>query len=314
MIYVGNIVLELNEFRDCQKNLGEKIFLSELGLVVAGTSNISVSALKFLSKAAPVMKTPQVLVQEVKSANEISGYIYKNGLDELKKGQVGLEFATKDSGVFSIMDLSAIAKSSNSTVQKIPEDYWRYVGNIYSERLNLTKDEIESFIKSSVEMSPRTKLVLNTEKSPLTGNMKINGGVGIVQAQKTQELLPLEKATGIRIDKKPNEKIVEIVRLTVGKDVEAEKMSTALITQATSLIVQDKSISRVFIFTSKVHARLYKRMGIPVDKIKDIDKRDVVIEFTRGDLEKMVEKKMLEKASSLIIRELARELFLSSSF
>jgi hypothetical protein len=292
---------QLKEFRDCQKNLGEKIFFSELGLISFGTTNISASALKFLSRGVQGLKIPIVASKEVKNTKEISGYIYKNGLSELKKGQVSIEFSTPESGVFSVMDLGAVAKAQDPLVKKIPEDYWRYVGSIYSERLNLTKNEIESFIKSSVEMSPRTKLVLNTEKSPLTGKMKINGGVGIVHASGAEELLPLEKATGIRIDKKPNEKIVEIVRLTVGKDSDAEKVSSALVSQASSLIVQDKSISRVFIFTSKVHARLYKRMGVPMDKIKDIDKRDVIIEFTRSDLERVLEKKMLmEKASSYL--------------
>jgi hypothetical protein len=292
---------QLKEFRDCQKNLGEKIFFSELGLISFGTTNISASALKFLPRGVQGLKIPIVASKEVKNTKEISGYIYKNGLSELKKGQVSIEFSTPESGVFSVMDLGAVAKAQDPLVKKIPEDYWRYVGSIYSERLNLTKNEIESFIKSSVEMSPRTKLVLNTEKSPLTGKMKINGGVGIVHASGAEELLPLEKATGIRIDKKPNEKIVEIVRLTVGKDSDAEKVSSALVSQASSLIVQDKSISRVFIFTSKVHARLYKRMGVPMDKIKDIDKRDVIIEFTRSDLERVLEKKMLmEKASSYL--------------
>jgi hypothetical protein len=292
---------QLKEFRDCQKKLGEKIFVSELGLISLGTISISTSAIKFLSKGVQGLKLPLVASKEVKNTSEISGYILKNGLDELKKGQVSMEFATPDSGVFSIMDLSAVVKTQDPIVRKIPEEYWRYVGSIYSERLNLTKTEIEGFIKSSVEMSPRTKLVLNTEKSPLTGKMKINGGVGIVHASSPEELLPLEKATGIRIDKKPNEKIVEIVRLTVGKDIDAEKVSTALVNQASSLIVQDKSISRVFIFTSKAHARLYKKMGVPTDNIKNIDKRDVIIEFTRSDLERVLEKKILmEKASSYL--------------
>lgn len=292
---------QLKEFRTCQKNLGEKIFISELGLIAVGTTNISLGAIKFLSQGAKAAKIPLAAASEVKNTGEIAEYIYKNGLDQLKKGQMSLEFSTPKNGVFSVMDLNVVAKAEDPAIRKIPEEYWRYVGSIYSERLNLTKDEIEGFIKSSVEMSPRTKLVLNTEKSPLAGSMKINGGVGIVHAEGANELLPLEKATGIRIDKKPNEKIAEIVRLTVGKDVEAEKVSAALVNQASSLIAQDKSISRVFIFTSKIHARLYKRMGVPSDKIREIDKRDVIIEFTRSDLERVLEKKMLmEKANSYL--------------
>jgi hypothetical protein len=284
---------QLKEFRDCQKNLGEKIFLSEVGAIALVGSNLSKSAIKFLTKGALKINLPTMVTKEVSTTNEISNYIYKNGLDQLKKGQLSVEFSTPTSGVFSVMDLKALEKIQDPVLKKIPEDYWRYVGSIYSERLNLTKDEIESFIKSSLEMSPRTKLVLNTEKSPLIGAMKIKGGVGVVEAKGPGELLPLEKATGIKIDKKPNEKIVEIVRLSVGKDSDAEQLSTALVSQATSLIVQDKSISRVFIFTSRIHARLYRKMGVPMDKIKELDKRDVIIEFTRSDLERVIQKKMI---------------------
>lgn len=288
---------KLKEFRECQKNLGEQIFISELGLIAVGASNIGPAAIKFLSKGRELAKLPMSQVTQVGNPKEIAEYIQKNGLDNLKKGQVSMEFQTADSGVYSIMDLNSVVKSENAAVKNIPEDYWRYVGSIYSERLNLTKVEIEGFIKSSVEMSPRTKLVLNTEKSPLTGKMKINGGVGMVHAKAADDLLPLEKATGKRIERAPNEKIAEIVRLTVGKDVEAEKVSTALISQVSSLIVHDKEISRVFIFTSKAHSRLYKRMGVPTDKIKEIDKRDVIIEFTRSDLERVIEaqKKLKDK-------------------
>lgn len=285
----------LNEFRDCQKKLGDKVFQTELSLIAAGTTNLSAAGLKFLSNAAKVEKASAVVGMQVKNLDEVAGYISKNGL-KLEKNQIGLEFKTADSGVFSVMDLNAVSKAESANVKNIPEEYWRYVGNIYNERLNLTAKEVEGFIKSSVEMSPRTKLILNTDASPLAGKIKINGGVGIVHAEKAGELLPLEKATGIKINRKPNEKIVEIVRLTVGKDVEAEKMSKALVSDAVSLITQDKSISRVFIFTSRIHARLYKRMGIPADKIRDIDKRDVLIEMTRSELERVIkEKPLLDK-------------------
>ena len=138
-----------------------------------------------------------------------------------------------------------------------------------------------------MEMGPRTTLILNTEKSALKGNTKINGGVGIVESGSPQELLPLEKATGVRIERKPDEKITEIVRLTVGKQSDAVELSTALIDQASSLIKRDKSVSRVFIYTSKIHGRLYRKMGIPSTRIKSLDDRDVLIELNRDDIDKM---------------------------
>jgi len=42
-------------------------------------------------------------------------------------------------------------------------------------------------------------------------------------------------------------------------------------------------------------------MGIPADKIKDIDKRDVLIEMTRSELERvMKEKSILENAGAYL--------------
>lgn len=281
---------KLKKLRDCQKNLGEKVFADELGLMLLGSTNISLSAIKFLSREVKDLKIPFTVNKEMHNTLEISEDIHKNGMNQLKKGQVGIEFTTPKDGFFSLLDLNKVMKTMNPLIKKIPEEYWGYVGSLYQERLKLTKDEIASFIKTSMEMSSRTKLIINTRSSPLAGHTKINGGVAIVQSTSVEELLPLEKATGIRITKKTHEKIVEIVRLTVGKDSDSEKICEALISQVGSLLLQDKSTSRIFIFTSKIHARLYKRMGISTENMKEIDKRDVVIELNRADVEKFVEK------------------------
>ena len=87
--------------------------------------------------------------------------IYHNGLKAPT-----VEFKTPDKGVFTVMDLSA---AKDQATKKISEDYWRYVGNVYNERLNITPKEIDNFIKSSMEMIPRTTLILNTEKSAFRG-------------------------------------------------------------------------------------------------------------------------------------------------
>lgn len=265
----------LNDLKDCNKSYGEQLFMANLSVLPTGYT---------LLKAIPQRAPPALFVtKSASSTKDIARELHKNGFKST------VEFRTPDKGVFTIMDLS---KAKDSSMKKISEDYWRYVGNVYNERLNLTPQEIDNFIKSSMEMSPRTTLILNTEKSAFDGAMKIKGGVGIVSAKAHGELLPLEKATGVRIQKKPGEKIAEIVRLTVGKENDAVELSGSLIEQATSVLARDKEVKRVFIFTSKIHGRLYRRMGVPADKIKTLDDRDVLIELDRADVETFADAKL----------------------
>lgn len=271
----------LTEMEACREKLGEELFLSNLSLIPGG-----LLPLKLLTKpVAPF------IAKTAASSDEISLSLYQRGLNDLKTGQAAVEFKTQKNGVFTVMDLGDLKSTADPAMKKLPEEYWRYVAGIYNERLNLTPKEIEGFIESSLQMSPRTKLIINTEKSALGGDKKIKGGVGIVEAASPKDLLPFEKATGVRVQKKPNEKIAEIVRLTVGKEQNAVELSQDLVNQAVNLIRHDKEISRTFIFTSKVHSRLYRRMGIPADKIKTLDDRDVMIELTREDLDKIAKAK-----------------------
>lgn len=267
----------LNELKACNEKYGEQLFMANLALAPAGFG-----LLKSIVPRAPASVT--FISKTTSSPKDISKEIYQNGLKSPT-----VEFATPDKGVFTVMDLSS---AKNADVKKISEDYWRYVGNVYNERLNLTPKEIDNFIKSSMEMSPRTTLILNTEKSAFAGEIKIKGGVGIVSSKKPGDLLPLEKATGVRIQKKPNEKIAEIVRLTVGKENDAVELSGSLIEQATSVLARDQEVKRVFIYTSKIHGRLYRRMGVPADKIKTLDDRDVLIELDRKDVENFIRPKL----------------------
>lgn len=289
-------VNSLDEFNNCHEQFAEKKFLTEVSILASGLSGLSTVTLKFLSRS----NLPYAAIgKSASNSKEIVSYIQKKGLTELKPGQVSVEFSTKNNGVFSIMDLSKISQTNNQVIKDLPEKYWRYVGDLYNERLNLSKVEIDNFIKSSVELSPRTKLILNTDFSPMGAGSSIKGGIGLVNSKNAAELLPLEKATGIKIIRKPNENIVEIVRLAVGKNNTNAELTNELVDQAVNLINQDKSVSRLFIFTSKVHARLYKRMGV-IGNFKDIDKRDVLIEINRKEMDLFLKhrKELIETANA----------------
>lgn len=170
----------LAELKACREQYGEQLFVSNLSLIPAGSL-----PLKLASKSRPLYVSTTIT-----EPKEITTRLYKDGISGVA------EFKTTDKGVFTVMDLSTVKDPS---MIKVSEDYWRYVGNVYNERLNISPEEIENFIKSSKEMAPRTTLIINTEQSAFNSTRKFNGGVGIVTSDSPKELLPLEKATGVRL-------------------------------------------------------------------------------------------------------------------
>lgn len=82
-------------------------------------------------------------------------------------------------------------------------------------------------------------------------------------------------------------KITKIVRLTVAEQSDAIELSTVLIDQASCHIKRDKNVSRVFIYTSKIHGRLYRKMGIPRTRKKSRMMGGVLIKFNRNDIVKV---------------------------
>lgn len=210
-----------------------------------------------------------------------------------QKNRFAMEVNTADNGVYTVMDLSKLKEVKDEKLKSLPSDYWHFVGDVYRSRLNLTPDEIKGFVKTSEEMQPRTKIIFNTSNSQLGSKNppQFKGGIGVLESKQADELLPIEKSTGKRFPRTPGEKSVEIVRLTVSKEAEKTDLSKQLTDAAVHLIVADKSVTKAYIYTSKAHAVLYRRMGIPKEAIKPLDDRDVYIELSREDLEMLVHTK-----------------------
>jgi hypothetical protein len=185
------------------------------------------------------------------------------------------------------MDLSKLNQVNDPQLLKLPSNYWKYVGEVYSERLNLTPDEIKGFIKSSEAFTDRTKLIVNTKAGVANLDSGFQGGVGVVVSDSASNLLPVEKSIGSYMPRKAGEKVAEIVRLVVSKDVDVEKLSKSLINQASAVILQDSSITTVYIYTSKLHARLYRKLGVRPTNISPQGERDIVITLSRKEIEQM---------------------------
>ena len=52
-----------------------------------------------------------------------------------------------------------------------------------------------------------------------------------------------------------------------------------LIEEAMSTIGKDPSITKAYVYTSRIHERLYRRLGIPYTIVNRPNKRDVILEF-----------------------------------
>ncbi len=267
------------ELANCKTEYQDSVFISSLGWITTLAPGIPAPALKFYRAKF----TPQMTELTATSA-QIGSQLKST---PLAKNQWAREFKTADQGSFTYMDLSKIDRVSDQHMKSLPDDYWKFVGNIYSERLNLTPEEIKGFIKSSQDFAPRTKLIVNTSGSIKEAD-NFKGGVGVVVSGKSDELLPLEKAIGKKLDRNPGEKSAEIVRLTVSKDADAEKLSKSLINQAAGVVLQDPTITTVYIYTSRIHKRLYSKLGVTPTSISQVSERDVLVTLKREDIERLL--------------------------
>lgn len=163
------------------------------------------------------------------------------------------------------------------------DDYYQFVANIYGKRLKLSDKEIDDFIKSSKEMKQRS-VIFSAKK---TSSEEIEGGIAVVHSQGKTEKLPLEKATGLVLDRPKHERIVEITRLTVEKGSDP-KLFQDFLEQVSHYITGNNDISSIYYYTSKVHHRLYSKLGLGGEVISRPNSRDVVIKISREDLAKLI--------------------------
>ena len=262
-------------YKDCEDSFENSLALS---LVEAGVS--SFSTFKALQKAIPKVKNYNFSnnLYEVKSLDDLGDKLLSYPLNGKSVSESGFRFRSSGEGDFFALNLSHA--NTKEPFQKLSSNYWNYVSDVYSKRLNLGDDEIKSFIKSSKEMAPRTTLVVNTKKG---SNSEFRGGVAVVTSGKKADLMPFEKATQFKVPRTDGKRVAEIVRLTVDDTIKDKNLSKKLLSTLFSSIKAEGNIDKVYVFTSKKHQVLYKRLRIPMKEIKDLD-RDVVLEIDISDI------------------------------
>tara|TARA_R110000868_G_scaffold68518_7_gene202570 strand:- start:7540 stop:9342 length:1803 start_codon:yes stop_codon:yes gene_type:complete len=185
----------------------------------------------------------------------------------------------ENDGVMSILDLSRKSEIDSRSVAQLSDNYWDFVADTYRTRLNLSADEITGFIQSSRAFEPRTKLVVMTRGPPRAN--QIEGGVAMVESSRAADLMPFEKATGVKVPRDQG-KVAEIVRLTAASDTNPNLMKD-LLNEMAQVVKADPSVKKLYVYTSKVHARLYKRLGLTPRQIGEPIDRDVILEIDAAD-------------------------------
>ncbi len=241
--------------------------------------NLPIQELARLDRARNIRNLFSVVKGHVHDLSEdTSSYdAYLNALPHIQ------QIRTHDLGVFTRIDLAYMDMLRDQFLRELPEKYWRFVAQVYAKRLSLSSNEISCFVRSSKELSDRTKLIVNTTNDIKTMS-EFNGGISVVFSRDEREPLPFEKSLEARLLRPASEACAEIVRLTVLKDTEVKNLSRELIHQAAALILQDVQIQTTYIYTSKLHYRLYRQFGIEPASIKPLGERDVLIVLKRNDV------------------------------
>jgi len=257
------------KYIECNQELS-----SEILFLAAETSLVGLTSITSIMKSLKLSRSfkEDSSLFHVKDFDELTFYLESKKIDNATFGDAGFKLSTKK-GDYYVLNLNG----PKSDVSKLSDKYWEFVSDTYKERLNLSAKEIKSFIESSKSMEPRTTLLVSTKKDQM---FNLRGGVALVDSSKASELLPFEKATGIKIKREKGRKIGEIVRLTVDAKSGDRKLSDELVSQLISTLKTQDKLDSVYVYTSKAHKRLYQRMlkklGMKSKLVHDLD-RDVVL-------------------------------------
>lgn len=215
----------------------------------------------------------------VKNIDELNLHLSKDKFSGTNIDESGFVYKSAKDGDFYALNLAHTPKAQD--LKFLGGDYWNFVSDIYSKRLNLSKEEISNFITSSKEMAPRTSLIVNTASN---SKDKFKGGVALVTSKSSAEKMPFEKATGFEVQREKGKRVAEIVRLTVDEKTADRTLVDKLIESVLATVKGEKDIDKIYVYTSKIHARLYRKFGIP---LKEVHKshRDVILEIDLTQVE-----------------------------
>ena len=265
--------IQNHSFESYQQCLDQAQNHLELGLLLG----VGSASLQLMPRLLQRVETARIPAQSFSQSKNIQEVVSREQV--IPRGGFAHTVALPNNRQLTFMDLSASSARQKSQIDNLPDEYWDFVGDVYTKQLNLTAQEVKSFVQTSKEFAPRTKLITMTRGPPQRHGNQFDGGIGYVESSRAQELLPLEKATGITL-KRGSGKSIEIVRLTSTTKDSPELMKD-LLHSLSVMVKQDPEIEKVYVYTSKIHQRLYRLLGIEADSVQKISDRDVIIEISR---------------------------------
>ena len=147
-------------------------------------------------------------------------------------------------------------------------NYFNYVKTVYTQRLNLSDQEISLFVKSSIDSIDRTILITSA------CNNCINSGVAVVYSKSKDELLPFEKFIGTSF--RSEDKSIEITRLV------SRHGSKKILRAIASILKANNDHGSVYVVTSRAHYAIYKKLQVPGTETQMLG-RDILLKFTVND-------------------------------
>jgi hypothetical protein len=266
------------EIDQCYKDLSNEYLLLAVSEAITIGRGLKSGLNLAFPKAAKLAGEPGYFTHNLQiSPDQLTSKLRNDGIKSLGIEKSAFVYKTGVNEYSSIYDLEKASKLGTDH-KKLTSGYWDYVAEVYSKRLKLSESEVKSFLKSSREMEDRTLLVLKSRLHPANGPPSFTGGAGIVKSSKPGELLPLEKATGLKVPREKGEKVYEVVRL-VSTDADNPGHMKEILGQVLAIMKKDEKAARVYVFTSKIHQRLYRKLGIPFKVIDRPNSRDVIMEF-----------------------------------
>lgn len=184
-----------------------------------------------------------------------------------------------------VIDLAQIAP--NSVIQKIVSSYFDYVHMIFHERLtkfgrDYSPAAAQYQHRLDSLLAQRSILVLDTPNNLDPRAPAFNGGVRVTYSQNPGEMLPFQYEFPELQRYNSAGTAVEVGRLT-SQPGTSPGLAINLIKLATQVALQDPNLTEFYVHTSRIHARLYRLMGLNPTDVYIINNLNYVLRFTAQD-------------------------------
>lgn len=217
--------------------------------------------------------------------------VYQGRLKIIDTG--ALSYQIEDGTTMTVIDKAWADRYPSSKIANAIENYYLQQGEIYQRRLDKFKEpkmDNEGETNPEEEYQDRTIIILNTTRPLTEGGGDILGGIRVVFSQGLHEKLPFQYDSRFANFLRKNRQhwAAEVGRLTADSKSNPG-LSLELIQAAGHIIFQMPQVQNIYVHTSRLHTRLYGRMGlVPEEPVHVCDALNCLMTFTRDELLTMI--------------------------